>query len=125
MSNRISQGARKVVGLGTAWVRDSRDFDVCQAGVAKRLLIDIRELTPAIAARTAEIEAEPDLHRRGLGSALLREALNRCDQEHKPTYLESSNPANTALYQRHGFVALGVIRAAQSPPMVPMMRDAR
>jgi indole-3-acetate monooxygenase len=58
MSNRISQGARKVVGLGTEWVRDSRDFDVCQAGVAKRLLIDIRELTPAIAARTAEIEAE-------------------------------------------------------------------
>jgi ribosomal protein S18 acetylase RimI-like enzyme len=71
------------------------------------------------------IGVEPDLHRRGLGSALLREALKRCDQEHKPTYLESSNPANTALYQRHGFVALGVIRAAQSPPMVPMMRDAR
>ena len=59
MSNRISQGARKVVGLGTEWVRDNRDFDVCRAGVAKRLLIDIRELTPAIAARTAEIEAEP------------------------------------------------------------------
>jgi alkylation response protein AidB-like acyl-CoA dehydrogenase len=58
MSNRISQGARKAVGLGTEQVRDSRDFDVCQAGVAKRLLIDIRELTPAIAARTAEIEAE-------------------------------------------------------------------
>ena len=71
------------------------------------------------------IGVEPDLHRRGLGSALLREAHNRCDQEHKPTYLESSNPANTALYQRHGFVALGVVRAAQSPPMVPMMRDAR
>ena len=71
------------------------------------------------------IGVEPDLHRRGLGSALLREALKRCDQEHKPTDLESSNPANTALYQRHGFVALGVIRAAQSPPMVPMMRDAR
>ena len=58
MSNRISQGERKVVGLATEQVRDSRDFDVCQAGVAKRLLIDIRELTPAIAARTAEIEAE-------------------------------------------------------------------
>jgi alkylation response protein AidB-like acyl-CoA dehydrogenase len=58
MSNRISQSARKVIGLGTEGVRDSRDFDVCQAGVAKRLLIDIRDLTPAIAARTAEIEAE-------------------------------------------------------------------
>jgi alkylation response protein AidB-like acyl-CoA dehydrogenase len=59
MSNRATQRARKVaVDLGTEQVRDLRDFDVCKTGVAKSLLIDIRELTPAIAARAAEIEAE-------------------------------------------------------------------
>lgn len=46
-------------------------------------------------------------------------------QERMPAYLESSNPANTALYQRFGFEGLGVIRVGHSPPMVPMLRSAR
>jgi ribosomal protein S18 acetylase RimI-like enzyme len=71
------------------------------------------------------IGIEPHLHRKGLGSALLTQALSRCDQEHMPAYLESSNSANTALYQRFGFEGLGVIRAGCSPPMVPMLRGAR
>src|SRR5262245_52664813 len=59
MSNRISQGARKAtVGLATEQMLDDRDFHVCKAGVAKRLLIDLGELTPAITARAVEIEAE-------------------------------------------------------------------
>jgi ribosomal protein S18 acetylase RimI-like enzyme len=71
------------------------------------------------------IGIEPHLHRKGLGSALLTQALSRCDQEHVPAYLESSNSANTALYQRFGFAGLGVIRAGCSPPMVPMLLGAR
>ena len=71
------------------------------------------------------IGTEPHLHGRGMGTALLREALSRCDQEHMPAYLESTNPANVALYQRLGFEALGVIRAGDSPPLVPMLRPAR
>jgi len=71
------------------------------------------------------IGIEPHLHRKGLGSALLVEALSRCDQEHMPAYLESSNAANMALYQRFDFEALGVIRAGHSPPMIPMLRRAR
>jgi len=71
------------------------------------------------------IGIEPHLHRKGLGAALLTQALIRCDQEHMPAYLESSNSANTALYQRFGFKGLGVIRAGSSPPMVPMLRGAR
>jgi ribosomal protein S18 acetylase RimI-like enzyme len=71
------------------------------------------------------IGIEPRLHGKGLGSALLTEALSRCDQEHMPAYLESSNPANAAFYRRLGFEALGVIRAGHSPPMVPMLRRAR
>src|SRR5262249_9572015 len=38
--------------------RDGRDFEACKSGAAKRLLIDIRELAPALGARAAEMEAE-------------------------------------------------------------------
>jgi ribosomal protein S18 acetylase RimI-like enzyme len=71
------------------------------------------------------VGVDPLVHRKGLGSALLTQALHRCDQEHTPAYLESSNPANTTFYQRLGFEVLGVIRAGHSPPMVPMLRSAR
>jgi GNAT superfamily N-acetyltransferase len=71
------------------------------------------------------IGTEPHLHGRGNGSALMREALSRCDREHLPAYLESTNPANDAFYRQFGFETLGVIRAGDSPPMVPMLRPAR
>ena len=73
----------------------------------------------------ATIGVEPHLHGKGYGSRLLIETLRRCDREHMPAYLESSNPANTALYQRFGFEVLGDIRVGHSPPMVPMLRRAR
>jgi ribosomal protein S18 acetylase RimI-like enzyme len=73
----------------------------------------------------ATIGVEPHLHGKGFGSRLLMETLKQCDQERMPAYLESSNPANTALYQRFGFEGLGVIRVGRSPPMVPMIRSAR
>jgi ribosomal protein S18 acetylase RimI-like enzyme len=38
------------------------------------------------------IGIEPHLHRKGLGSALLTEALSRCDQEHMPAYLDPATP---------------------------------
>jgi len=73
----------------------------------------------------AIIGVEPHLHGKGFGSRLLTETLKQCDRERMPAYLESSNPANTALYQRFGFEELGVIRVGQSPPMVPMLRSVR
>jgi ribosomal protein S18 acetylase RimI-like enzyme len=71
------------------------------------------------------IGVEPHLQGKGYGSRLLTETLRRCDREHMPAYLESSNPDNTALYQRFGFEVLGDIRIGHSPPMVPMLRSAR
>jgi ribosomal protein S18 acetylase RimI-like enzyme len=62
------------------------------------------------------IGIEPYLHRKGLGSALLTQALSRRDQEHVPAYLESSNSANTALYQRFGFEGwASYVRALRRP----------
>jgi GNAT superfamily N-acetyltransferase len=39
----------------------------------------------------------------GLGSALLGHTLGRLDEAGMSAYLENSNPANTPLYERHGF----------------------
>lgn len=45
----------------------------------------------------------PDHRGRGLGIALLAANLARIDSEGMPAYLESSNPANNARYERLGF----------------------
>src|SRR5262249_55826631 len=45
----------------------------------------------------------PEAQGRGIGSALLRTVLSRCDERGEPAYLESSTDDNTRLYQRHGF----------------------
>jgi ribosomal protein S18 acetylase RimI-like enzyme len=38
-----------------------------------------------------------------VGSALMREVLEKCDGEQMPAYLESSNRENLTYYRRHGF----------------------
>ena len=71
------------------------------------------------------IGVDPVHQHRGHGSALLRHALRRCDDQHAPAYLESSNPPNIPLYERHGFVIMDTIQEGSSPPNVPMLRTAR
>ena len=71
------------------------------------------------------IGVDPMMQGRGFGSALLVHALERCDRDHVPAYLEASSPRNKALYERHGFEVIGVIQAGSSPPMWPMLRAAR
>ena len=62
---------------------------------------------------------------RGLGTALLRPTLDRCDQEGLPAYLEASTERSAALYERLGFVHLGELRIPDGgPPFWPMLRPA-
>jgi GNAT superfamily N-acetyltransferase len=68
---------------------------------------------------------DPAHQRKGYGSVLLRYALSQCDRDHVAAYLESSNPANIPLYQRHGFGILDTIEVGSSPPIFPMLRHAR
>jgi ribosomal protein S18 acetylase RimI-like enzyme len=49
----------------------------------------------------------PDQRGQGLGMALLSECLELFDAEGVPTYLESSNPANDARYERLGYRRVG------------------
>jgi hypothetical protein len=40
-------------------------------------------------------------------------------------YLESTNPKNIPLYERHGFEVLGTIQVGTSPAVCPMLRRPR
>jgi ribosomal protein S18 acetylase RimI-like enzyme len=62
---------------------------------------------------------------KGIGAELMQGALERCDEEGLMAYLESSNPANISLYQRHGFQVVDEIQIDDVPVVTPMMRPAR
>ncbi len=71
------------------------------------------------------IGADPARQGQGIGSALMHHALARCDRDGVAAYLESSNPRNIPLYQRHGFEILGTIQSGSSPVLMPMLRPPR
>lgn len=71
------------------------------------------------------IAVDPYFQGAGIGTSLMNFALERCDEEGIPAYLESSNPRNLSLYRRCGFNEIGVIRSGDSPPMFPMIRRPR
>jgi ribosomal protein S18 acetylase RimI-like enzyme len=71
------------------------------------------------------IGVDPSRQGQGIGAALLRHALMNCDEASLPAYLESSNPANIPLYERHGFSVSGTIQVGSSPPVFPMIRSAQ
>ncbi len=70
------------------------------------------------------IGVDPAHQGEGQGHALMAHALARCDSDHAPAYLESSNPRNIPFYRRHGFEPLGAIQVGSSPTLVPMLRPS-
>jgi ribosomal protein S18 acetylase RimI-like enzyme len=68
------------------------------------------------------IAVDPNWIGQGLGALLMKHALRRCDEEGIAAYLESSNPRNISLYERHGFKIIGNIQRGSSPVMTPMLR---
>ena len=71
------------------------------------------------------VGVEPNAQGTGLGGALMRHATARCDEEGALAYLESSNPRNISLYERHGFEVMGEIRVGSAPLVTPMLRQPR
>jgi len=71
------------------------------------------------------IGVDPARQGRGYGAALLKHGLLACDRDRVAAYLESTNPRNIPLYERHGFEVIGTIQAGSSPPIFPMLRKPR
>lgn len=72
------------------------------------------------------IAVAPERQGEGLGSALVRSVLDRCDQEGVPAYLEASNERSRALYERLGFGHTGKpLDLPEGPRMWPMWREPR
>lgn len=71
------------------------------------------------------IAVDPIYQGFGFGSQLMKQALLKIDSAGLPAYLESSNPRNISLYERHGFEVMGEIQVGASPTVTPMIRQAR
>ena len=71
------------------------------------------------------VGVEPNAQGRGIGALLMRHAAERCDREGALAYLESSNPRNIGLYERHGFEVMGQIQVGTAPVVTPMLRRPR
>lgn len=70
------------------------------------------------------IGVAPEWQGKGIGTALLRPVLERCDREGLPAYLEASSPRNRACYERSGFVVKEELRMpGDGPPWWAMWRE--
>jgi GNAT superfamily N-acetyltransferase len=71
------------------------------------------------------IAVDPARQGEGIGGRLLEHRLAICDEQRLAAYLESSNPANVPLYQRHGFEIQAEVQLDSSPVVTPMVRLPR
>jgi len=67
---------------------------------------------------------DPAHRGRGLGLALLNQTLTCADEDDVPAYLEASNPANIALYERYGFRPHSTVTLPAGPEVTTMWREA-
>ena len=69
----------------------------------------------------AIIGVDPVRQGHGVGAALLRSRLRRCDEDALPAYLESSKLENVPLYQHFGFHVSGTLGLPEGAPVVNIM----
>ena len=71
------------------------------------------------------VGVEPARQGRGLGTALMRPVLERCDRTGVAAYLEATTERSRDLYARLGFEVTATIREGGCPPLWCMVRDPR
>ncbi len=69
-----------------------------------------------------DVGVHPGMQGQGLGSALMRPTLERCDTAGLSAYLEASSERSAALYERLGFRLGEELRVGGSPPLRLMLR---
>jgi len=65
----------------------------------------------------------PEHQRKGIGSALLRPILQKCDIERVAAYLEAGSEENVSFYQGRGFEILGEIELPRGPTIYQLVRE--
>ena len=58
---------------------------------------------------------------RGLGAALMRPMLDRCQEEQAPAYLENTDPNNKRFYERFGFQLTRSLSLPNGTPPIDLM----
>ncbi|HTU62693.1 MAG TPA: GNAT family N-acetyltransferase, partial [Polyangiales bacterium] len=58
---------------------------------------------------------------RGLGTALMRPLLARCQEDQRPAYLENTDPKNHRFYERHGFELTRSLTLPNGTPPIDLM----
>jgi ribosomal protein S18 acetylase RimI-like enzyme len=71
----------------------------------------------------AILGTDPESQGQGIGSAVLRPVLERCDEDGVAAYLESSKESNIAFYARHGFKVTEEVDLPRGPRIWLMWRD--
>lgn len=72
----------------------------------------------------ALLATDPLARRQGLGAAVLRPVIERCDADGVDIYLDSSKEDNISFYTRHGFRVTGEVRLPRGPRMWSMWRES-
>jgi ribosomal protein S18 acetylase RimI-like enzyme len=94
------------------------------ADAADALLAPHRPTLPHVTLATIGVSAH--LQGRGLGTALLETGLRAVDRAELPAHLETSDPRNVPLYERHGFVVTAAVDLPDGGPRTwSMLRPAR
>jgi GNAT superfamily N-acetyltransferase len=87
-----------------------------QRAMEKRHLREPHFYVRTVGVRTA-------LQGQGVGSMLMHPTLERADSAGLPTYIEASSKRSAALYERLGFLHMGVLELPDGgPPVWPMRR---
>lgn len=71
----------------------------------------------------ATLGTDPSAQGEGLGTAVLKPVLERCDRDGVGAYLESSKERNLDYYARFGFRAGEPLRLPRGPRVWPMWRE--
>lgn len=72
------------------------------------------------------VGTRPDHQGKGIGAALLRPVLDRCDEQGLPAWSYSSSRQNLAFYHRLGFDVLDELLLVEgAPPVFPILRPPR
>jgi GNAT superfamily N-acetyltransferase len=69
------------------------------------------------------LATDPSIQGRGMGTALLRPVLARCDEDGMPAYLETQKRDNVTWYARAGFAVAEVVEVAGAPPVWCLRRE--